>query len=855
MMPQGQGMLMGMANQYSQMKFHNADNASHAGMSANWNRFEQGAAEAGYDIFAIGSPGAVSGQSFFWTQAQKMAGGEHPVGTALALGMTNDSGEFTTMTSVTRRPARLFNNPLNVINPGSSRAMANLPLTKLHMFADNGPVAEMLNTKELSGFVQGTFYLKGNAKVKGSDTPIMERMLPGEGLIGDISGRQASGSGIRGGMSVMSPTTSFDIRVSKPKSPGVPISSTDPSQFDFFHYNPKLGKAFDEVERLKNSGVPISPEERRNAVLRAMTEETDQITGAPVYTRFNVDEFIGTNVEESGVRDQFLRTAGHAGKKAGLEDSFLYDVIPSEEGYTLVFGKETPIREGVKLEGSNVGTLSESIIPAARYEEGKGARRLNQEYVERKAGILTELSGEVEGSPAGGNALARIFTPDINTGTAPEGDLIETIDEVRILQREGNIRGIRTQQQTGLAMIASKLELGAPAPGSKFASIESVIEEINSIKVDGAQLEQFQGFMKKHLGGYYASADTEMLAKVLLGAQDILNRKDRTGKSIGEQETKEILGLIFGLEDSSLTAEAGAMPGGQAKKAGIGLGRILGIAGDVDMGFDENVIEEGTTALKALGLSENFLRLTKQGIEESTGVVGLALRIVRGVPNSAGSKEARFERRQIDHIFYNLAKEVSDDERGFARHLLHNVAKRSEKGDSMHSFALSSAIHANTESEFLSSVKAGVHHSLDLDDLDNAGDPYKVLEKIKKSGGYVIKDKKRTFIPGEELLHRLSIKDSRGGRYTEDLEIRKATSSLMNALGAINYEEIDASHNLDILRNINSLASNLSGTLFKAQLDTASSAFEGRIEGHPSHLSEGTGLRGSVRRSTNVKLK
>lgn len=855
LMPQGQGMLLGMANQYAQMKFHNADNMSHAGMSVNWNRFEQGAAEQGYDIFAIGSPGAVSGQSFFWTQAQKIAGGEHPTGTALALGMVDDSGEFTTMTSVTRRPARLFNNPLNVINPGSSRAMANLPLTKLHMFADNTPVAEMVSNKEFSGFVQGTFYLKGNAKVKGSNTPIMERMLPGEGLIGDISGQQASGSGIRGGMSVMSPTTSFDIRVSRPKSPGIPISSTNPDHFDFFHYNPKLQRAFDEVERLKNSGVPISPEERRNAILRAMTEDTDQITGAPIYTRFSVDEFLGTNIEESGIRDQFLRTAGHAGARPGVEDSFLYDVIPSEEGYTLVFGKETPIREGVKLEGSAVGTLSESIIPATRYEEGKGTRRLNQEYVQRKAGILGELAGEVEGSADAGNrALVRIFAPDINTGSSTEGDLIETIDEVRILQREGNIRGLRTQQQSGLAMIASKLELGTPAAGSNFASIESVIEEINGIKVDGAQLAQFQDFMKKHLGGYYASADTEMLAKVLLGAQDILGRKDKSGKSLGQQETKEILGLIFGLEDSSLTAEAGAMAGGQAKKVGIGLGRILGVAGDAELGFDGNVIEEGTAALRALGLSENFLRLTKEGIEESTGVVGLALRIVRGVPNSAGSKDARFERRQIDHIFYNLAKEVSDDEQGFARHLLYNVAKRSEKGDPMRGFALASAIQANTEEEFLSSVKAGVHHSLDLDDLSTAGDPYKVLEKIKKSGGYIIKDKKRTFIPGEELLHRLSVKDSRGARYTEDLEIRKATSSLLNALGAINYEEIDASHNVDILRNINSLASNLSNTIFQSQMDVANSAFEGRIEGALTGQVFTIARRGSLDKSGNFQL-
>ena len=747
---------------------------------------QEKAIRAGIELKPMGSGAQVSEGLAYWTQAEgALVDAEVPGGvpewSKMILGEREVKkgrvGPLKKRISETRRPVRLQTNPRKLTRPmGAGRGIINPG--SYHGLQQG---VSLINMHAFSAGAESSMRRLGmDPFVTGtfylsSRSSLKQSIFPGEGLIIDITGTE-QGQAVKGAKHAGAPTL-VEINLG--------TKNFETGEETPHMYNKKLDSVFTslkaEQERLQSQGGAMTQEQRREFVARHNVMLDDE-------------EFVGLANTNTNVVPQIMKK-GTGGR--------LTDVEILETGFRLTVQNETPLVEGAKIEGSAIGLLSSPMLPPKAPGVGASTVTADAYRSQKKTLIGTLLTGEDELMVQGGRRPTdtQSWAQGQLLGSEKSGyDQMDVIVEDRHILREGNIQALRNQQQTGLALFISNSE----------SQLDDNLKKINAQKIKG-DANPFRKFMKSRMLEQYADEDTTMLMKTLLHAQETLPKEKRA----------VALSAIFGLEN----------PADQAKNKmneGRGLGDILKDA-------------QGRESMRRMGLADDFLDDLDAGISgfgvDNSGMahaaVGIGYFTKRDEIVMSSANEAKVERRVIDQLMDTLTPANDPTEASMNELFLENVVSRTKKGDPLYRDSLLEFASKNTNL-----VKGVVDAPNVLDLTEKTTDVVGQVEKIRKEGGVVryAKDK-QFFYPGEELMHRLKIKESRGGAYVEDMDLHKILNSLLNQVSGTAFGVAEGKAGpaaQAALEAVDRLALDLNRVTLEKVTELVSATVEGRISGASS---------------------
>ena len=357
----------------------------------------------------------------------------------------------------------------------------------------------------------------------------------------------------------------------------------------------------------------------------------------------------------------------------------------------------------------------------------------------------------------------------------------------------GNIKELRTQQQTALAKFSDLMGTGLK------------LGDINNYDMTGIDTGEFEAAAKTTFTGLnrqasYTTGDTQQLARYLKASEDQFSGLD--------QQTRQFaLGAIFGLE-----------------------------ADVSDTGATQSVLNTMLTnhrdAIKSLGISDTFLNDLEEGMKKSEGVFGLSWHTVRDVADTTYTTDASMERRFYDHLFFST--ETDPAFRPHGQRILNTIRDRIQSADPGHIEALSIMVNAQ---------KAGAKQTdrvLDLGNIVDDTEARQTLAAIRTEGGFIRHKGTDFFIPDESTLQRAVTVDGRNGRRIEDLKLHGIVSQMLDSAST----EIDRKTGDFSAFEVNAKA------LVDTTFDLTKVAFNARLE----NKLRGT-VYGQIRQSTDATVR
>ena len=357
----------------------------------------------------------------------------------------------------------------------------------------------------------------------------------------------------------------------------------------------------------------------------------------------------------------------------------------------------------------------------------------------------------------------------------------------------GNIKELRTQQQTAIAKFSELMGTGLK------------LGDINNYDMTGVDTGEFEAAAKTTFTGLnrqasYTAGDTQQLARYLKASEQEFSGLD-------EQTRRFALGSIFGLE------------------------------GDVsDTGATQSVLNtmlvDHRDAIKSLGISDTFLTDLEEGIKQSEGVFGLSWHTVRDVADTTYTTDASMERRFYDHLFFST--ETDPAFRPHGQRILNTIKNRIQSSDPGHVEALSIMVNAQ---------RTGAKQTdrlLDLGNIVDDTEARQTLAAIRTEGGFIRHKGTDFFVPDASTLQRAVTVDGRNGRRIEDLKLHGIVSQMLDSAST----EIDRKTGDFSAFEVNAKA------LVDTTFDLTKVAFNARLE----NKLRGT-VYGQIRQSTNETIR
>lgn len=795
--------VLSLARKAAQVQVMDPEAVAGADASASFKEYLDAGRKQGIEMIPSSSPGQVSSGKFLYTPTSG-----DPSDIPLFMRMQNaafdSQGEMIMMPDIEKRFIRPFTEPMKAINPGSSRALRGNAFEDMYVFSQ-GAFGDMKKGGVMP-FVHGTWYTVGQGVNKYSDVVPLKDLKDSSGLTLDVrhsklfeagNANQLQSDDLAKYFDELSgsgeASTVFEKGEFRGKNSIIEImkGETKDGVFEPFIYNEKLQGFFDEVGKIQD----LDPEARQKALADILEKRGSS---------FEEGEFLGMNKVLGNTERQTLNLPGR-GQIA------LRDVIQTSEGYKLAFGRVTDLSEGAKIEGSTKSVLSrnmlhgksgalrqrydqaiQSIITAGNFDfkqldpnmtkdkwemlsdQGKMDRFLDSQ--KRSKGAIGGMAGFKEVRKQG---MAQAFE-DVGKEMLQEKASILNKLGVQVISTKdidlvaegksllgGNIKELRNQQMGAVGRIT----------GTSFGDISR--HKLNNI--NKGEMAKFHGAMQEVLGPSYTKGDTNALAKYLRVSQEKMLK--------GGAARQTALGAIFGAEQG-----AKDKPGALLK-----------------------VLKDNRTVLSALGLTDEFINDLEGGIKNSMGVYGISWHNVRDISDVNQANDAKIERRMFDHLYHSIQGEGGMA--GPARHQFDTIMSRMQGADPANVEAMKRLVSAN---------KVGPKSGELILDLAKIKDPTEAaakLDKIRKGGGYLDIQETKTYIPGEDLLARVTGVDTRAGRRIEDTRIKDVADQMLKTVeSGIRRGDMDMS-------TISELRKAYTGNIFEVANEVFSSRVEGRLRG------------------------
>jgi hypothetical protein len=800
----------------------------------------------GLDLRAHAGPSVTSKSKYFYTELPKIDENGNVISPArmphflegFPLGSIDpNTGETLSAVSVTRRPPRSVTSTYPVGKRPSNRGLMSLTggnspmedvFKQLHAFNTSGPFADMRAMGMEDWFTHFAFLTTEQGDEE------FARLVP------DGARRRLNPYAESEG-TVMRPAPAVEIHRGRKELQGRAGSLDVP-----FDYNQKFDPIFEELSRLDT----VDPEARQAAVAR--------IAGGMT---FEEGEFVGQRATDVGGLEQVFLNVPGTPEQGPIR---LRDVTTNESKIKFHFSREIPF-QATKAEGSSKTTefehfpahnsgldydaklkiqLEQSRIDARQraigaHHQKYGPNWKNSPRDQRKA-MGRELSQSIETEIAAarnyilqtatttqGVRRAEIESKSLDfvrqfagsgfdfTSLGPVQAAMKQVTYLmsgKEMYKEGNIRLLRTQQQTAAALLlpqkpTAQMLLSGRGPNNLLDSVSQIKDKKISESFHGAmrgilnRTDTRKGTVKEA----YRAADTDVLASLLVYAQKNLPdpiklaaQGKKGGKKVAttrtlNKERASMLGLIFG----------------QEKKNGLGELANRAIGGDAD----------AQKALGDLGLSDDFIGDLAHGIDNANVTLGLVMHHARDSAFDQQQGMSR-ERRNIEELRHAI---------GMPTHPLHEEAKnyldiitsRTETLDPRYQEHLIKTIEK-------SSVAPGKNELvLDLADLRlDQSTKEQMLGSIKESGGYIRTKHGDVFVPSATSRAELSAKDMRGERHVVDTKLAEMIDKMLQVVSS-NLDMVDD----ESMGKIQTLGEGIKRQLYDQAMEAASSIYEGSIEG------------------------
>lgn len=779
---QSQNPILSIARKEAQMQVMDPTRPAQMRAVDAFAEYERAATANGYTLLPVSSPGQLANDKYFATPTRPGRREDTPL-FLRAMNLIKENGEFVMQSDLEKRPVRPGTEPFSVINPGSTRALNGLgDVSDMYVFS-KGAYADMQRTG-MSPFVRGTWYHNKKGKAAFSNLVPLKDMSDSAGFTLDLrlptkltkSSLASMGSDELGAMfeSLGSKVTDIEAGTAQGKSAIFEIDKTfrDPAtnKLHPHTFNPKLEQAFRTIDTINQSGS-MNIEQRRNAV-------------KGLNLQFSEDEFLGFSNVMGNPQKQMLSVSGQGA--IGIED-----IISTNNGYKLVFARTANLTEGAKIEGSTVSTISRNLLT------GKSRGKYHEAYTKELLGIIggpgptpfptgayfnpknkagqtvtfqslsdkdkleafNKAIEDVENfskiNPAGTplpSPLQRVANVRDQARRSVLGGLITekekilkdmgyegNVDDIDFIAENkrlggGNIKELRTQQQTSLARAIK--EQGRGPAGMTLGGI-------NSYDLSKTNTARFSAAMESSLShrGYYNKNDTMQLARYLKVAQEQFG-------GLGAKPQSDILGTIFGMEGD--VDDAGKFTGA--------LGKVL---------------TDHRQSLLDMGLNDSFLKNLESGMKESKGSWGASWHNIRDISDVEASGEVGLERRFIDHLFQS-----TDTDPEFApmgQNIIDTITKRMRTADPGHVDAVRQMVESQRQGALAGS------RLLDIENVTDQVAATKVLDEIKTQGGYIRYRGTDYFLPDEALLQRVTTIDDRAGSNLKNVKIQGIVGDMLRS--------------------------------------------------------------------------
>jgi hypothetical protein len=478
-------------------------------------------------------------------------------------------------------------------------------------------------------------------------------------------------------------------------------------------------------------------------------------------------------------------------RRGAVIDSFVpkfEDVDDRRADYFKSQGLASPGKGWKKILSERMKKMNEGL-----YEQDK------QGFINQAAGAeaqqgISNLFGRIDPSFAGSQREARTmpFTTFVGEG--------------RNYVKGNNIRQVRTQQESAVAFLLNK--------GNQL-SLEDIRNYAGPIELDNlgttdAGLEaaygKFHSAMQKGMGEAYTKQDTNALISFMKRSQDAFAEDPSLA---GEKE--DLLGAVFGFEQDSEF---------------------------------QKILESDPNMLLEMGFDQDFIDNLSSGIKKSKMVFGLGLHGVADSSSVALGKNARMERRFIEHIYYQLGDEQSerfDHMKNVFRTMQQRVRTIDPRYKSnLQEFAAMSALDVTDDitqnMELSQSEKQKIMaQTKNLIKFDSTGTGAvnttarrKMFNKIKSEGGYLQFGKEQIYIPGAELLKGLSVRDTRAGKNVEDDDLFSTIDEILKNVET-NLDSLDSQAFMQMKEGLSSIA-------FQKGMEVFNAPIEGRLGGTYYHM-------------------
>lgn len=792
--------VLSLARKAAQVQVMDPERVAGSDPAAVFQEYLNAGRQHGIEMIPSSSPGQVGSDKFMYTSTSGKRA-DAPLFMRMQNATFEGADELTMMPDIEKRFIRPFTEPMAHMNPGSQRALAGNAMEDMYVFS-KGAFGDMQKGGVMP-FVNGTWYTMGKGVENYSNVVPLKDLADSSGLTLDIRhsglfqpdvaerldhGRLSSLFDELGESGEAITETEKGTFRGKNSIIEIMKGETKDGVFEPFIYNEKLQGFFDEVGKIQD----LDPEARQKVLADILAKR-----GSP----FEEGEFLGMNKVLGNTERQTLSVPGR-GQIA------LRDVIQTSEGYKLAFGRVTDVSEGAKIEGSTKSVLSRNML------HGKSSA-LRQRYDQAIQSIVTDanfdftqldpkmtkatwekLSDKAKmdhfasarqsskltvGGLAGFKAVDKRgmvqALEDVGKDMLQDkASILKSIGVQGVSSRDiglvaegkgllgGNIKELRNQQMTALGKLT----------GERF-------KDISAHDLAGVNVGEFESAMQDALGAKSTPGDTQALAKYLRVAQQKMLK--------GGSDRQTALGAIFGAEQGTE-----GKPGALLK-----------------------VLKGNKQALSALGLTDDFLDDLEGGIKNSTGVYGVSWHNVRDISDVKQANEAKIERRMFDHLYHGIQGEGGMA--GPARHQFDTIMSRMQGADP-----------ANVEAmqRLISAQKVGPKETDLVLDLAKIKDPTEAaarLDKIRKGGGYLDIQGTKTYIPGEDLLARVTGVDTRAGRRIEDTRIKDVAEQMLTTVeSGLRRGEMDMS-------TISELRKAYSGNIFEVANEVFNSRVEGSLRG------------------------
>lgn len=794
--------ILSLARKAAQVQVIDPEAVANADPKAAFQEYLNAGRAQGIEMIPSTSPGQVSSGKFLYTPTKVGDPSEIPLFMRMQNAAFDSKGELMMMPDIEKRFIRPFTEPMQQVRRGFQRVLGTDAMEDMYVFSQ-GAFGDMKKAGVMP-FVNGTWFTVGEGVKNYSNVVPLKDIKDSSGLTLDIRhsmvfepGQAASVDSNRLA-SIFEELTSTGEAVTGAEKGTfmgrnaiieIMKGETKDGVFEPFTYNQKLQGFFDEVNKIQH----LDPEARQKALMDIWNKSK---------TTFEEGEFLGMNKTLGNVERQTVDIAGRG-------DIVLRDVIQTSEGYKLAFSRVTDLSEGAKIEGSTKSVLSRNMLHGKsqalrqRYDQAiqsivTGA---NFDFKQLDSGMTKESWGKMSdkqkmdffASAEGKSSKIKGGLPGFRE--VRKQGMVQAFEEVgQEIGREkasilkslgvqsvgledvdfvaegksllgGNIKELRNQQMTALGKIG-----------------DVSLKDIAGHRLKGVNTAEFHTAMKGALGGKFTKGDTNALAKYLRVAQERM--------MTGGADRQTALGAIFG-------AEQGA---GQSKP-----GALL------------KVLKDNRQALSALGLTDDFISDLEGGIKNSTGVYGISWHNVRDISDVNQVNDAKIERRMFDHLYHAIQGEGGMA--GVARHQFDTIMSRMQGADP-----------ANVEAikRLVSAQKVGPKSGETVLNLAKIKDPTEAaatLDKIRKGGGYLDVQGTKTYIPGEDLLARVTGVDTRAGRRIEDTRIKDVADQMLKTVeSGIRRGDMDMS-------TISELRKAYTGSIFEVAHEVFNSRVEGRLRG------------------------